>query len=257
MTKTAVQLSSDKAILIESDFNSVKTWIEYANRLLGVVVGFLILLLFWQSIRFRTSKPTIFLVSLATLVAVLFQGWFGSIVVSTNLTTWTITIHMFIALLIVAFLVYLIYASDANFNAVVPPKRTILILIACIGLLLMQILFGTQVREAIDRLAAQPRNTWVISLGVEFIVHRSFSWLVVGFHFLLIWRLSKTTGHKALSSALMALILSLFLTGAAMAYFNVPAFLQPIHLLLATVCLGLQLLLLFRLNSSRKVVLVN
>ena len=255
MTNTANQLSSDKSILVESDFNPTKTWIEYLNRLLGVLVGFLILLLVWRSIRFRANKPTIFWISLATLVAVLFQGWFGSIVVSTNLTTWTVTVHMLVALLIVGLLAYLVVASGRNREEIAVPKGIKPILLTCSALLLTQILFGTQVREGIDKLVSFPRTTWISSLGFEFILHRSFSWLVIGFHFLLIWRLGKTTGLKALSSALMALILSSFLTGAAMAYFNVPAALQPVHLLLATICFGIQLLLYFRLNSSKKEVL--
>jgi cytochrome c oxidase assembly protein subunit 15 len=256
MTNTANQLSSDKSILIESDFNPTKTWIEYLNRLLGVVVGFLILLLVWRSIRFRANKPTIFWISLATLVAVLFQGWFGSIVVSTNLTTWTVTVHMLVALLIVGLLAYLVVASGRNREEIAVPKGIKPILLTCSALLLTQILFGTQVREGIDKLVSFPRTTWISSLGFEFILHRSFSWLVIGFHFLLIWRLGKTTGLKALSSALMALILSSFLTGAAMAYFSVPAALQPVHLLLATICFGVQLLLYFQLNSSKKEVLI-
>jgi cytochrome c oxidase assembly protein subunit 15 len=256
MTNTANQLSSDKSILVESDFNPTKTWIEYLNRLLGVLVGFLILLLVWRSIRFRANKPTIFWISLATLVAVLFQGWFGSIVVSTNLTTWTVTVHMLVALLIVGLLAYLVVASGRNREEIAVPKGIKPILLTCSALLLTQILFGTQVREGIDKLVSFPRTTWISSLGFEFILHRSFSWLVIGFHFLLIWRLGKTTGLKALSSALMALILSSFLTGAAMAYFNVPAALQPVHLLLATICFGIQLLLYFRLNSSKKEVLI-
>ncbi len=256
MTNTANQLSSDKSILVESDFNPTKTWIEYLNRLLGVLVGFLILLLVWRSIRFRANKPTIFWISLATLVAVLFQGWFGSIVVSTNLTTWTVTVHMLVALLIVGLLAYLVVASGRNREEIAVPKGIKPILLTCSALLLTQILFGTQVREGIDKLVSFPRTTWISSLGFEFILHRSFSWLVIGFHFLLIWRLGKTTGLKALSSALMALILFSFLTGAAMAYFNVPAALQPVHLLLATICFGIQLLLYFQLNSSKKEVLI-
>lgn len=256
MTNTANQLSSDKSILIESDFNPTKTWIEYLNRLLGVLVGFLILLLVWRSIRFRANKPTIFWISLATLVAVLFQGWFGSIVVSTNLTTWTVTVHMLVALLIVGLLAYLVVASGRNREEIAVPKGIKPILLTCSALLLTQILFGTQVREGIDKLVSFPRTTWISSLGFEFILHRSFSWLVIGFHVLLIWRLGKTTGLKALSSALMALILFSFLTGAAMAYFNVPAALQPVHLLLATICFGIQLLLYFQLNSSKKEVLI-
>jgi cytochrome c oxidase assembly protein subunit 15 len=255
MANTANQLSSDKSILVEADFNPTKAWIEYLNRLLGVVVGFLILVLVWQSIPFRTSHPVVFWVSVATLVAVLVQGWFGSIVVSTNLTTWTVTVHMLVALLVVGLLAFLVFATSSN-PLVVAPRGTSSLLVACSLLLLTQVFFGTQVREVIDRLVSLPRTNWISSLGFEFILHRSFSWLVIVFHFLLFWRLRKTTGLKALSSALMGLILSSFLSGAAMAYFNVPAVLQPVHLLLATICFGVQLLLYFRLNSRTKEVLI-
>jgi heme a synthase len=257
LQETAAKIAADKTILIEGDFNATKTWIEYLNRLLGVIIGFLIVALFWKSLKLRKTQPIIFWVSLATLVSVIFQGWFGSIVVSTNLTTWTITVHMFIALMIVGLLVYLLFASDVNQNLIVAPNGTAWILVACSVVLLIQIFLGTQVREAIDRIASLSRNSWISSLGAEFLVHRTFSWLVVAVHYFLIARLYKTTGAKALTNALMALILCSFLTGAGMAYFSVPAFLQPVHLLLATVCFGLQLLLLFKLNSSRKVVLVN
>jgi heme a synthase len=257
MNETANQIAADKTILVEADFNAVKTWIEYLNRLVGVIIGLLIVALFWRSLKLRKSQPVIFWLSLATLIGVIFQGWFGSIVVSTNLTTWTITVHMFIALLIVGLLVYLLFVSDGNQNSIIAPNGTNWILVACSLILLVQIFLGTQVREAIDRISSLPRNSWISSLGAEFIVHRTFSWLVVALHYFLIARLYKTTGAKALTSALMALILCSFLTGAAMAYFSVTAFLQPIHLLLATVCFGLQLLLLFRLNGSRKVLLVS
>ncbi|MFM9841096.1 MAG: COX15/CtaA family protein [Cyclobacteriaceae bacterium] len=279
MSETADQMAADKTILVEADFNAVKTWIEYLNRLVGVIIGLLIVALFWKSIKFTSwgdnllislrnflptwmkslinlnsqeSKPVIFWLSFATLIGVIFQGWFGSIVVSTNLTTWTITVHMFIALLIVGFLIYLLFASSHH-EPIVAPNGTNWILIACSLILLVQIFLGTQVREAIDRIGSLPRNSWISSLGAEFIVHRTFSWALVASHYFLIARLYKTTGAKALTSALMALILCSFLTGAGMAYFSVPAFLQPVHLLLATVCLGFQLLLLFRLNGSRVV----
>jgi heme a synthase len=249
MSETADQIATDKTILVEGDFNAVKTWIEYLNRLVGVIIGLLIVALFWKSLPFRRTQPIIFWLSLATLIGVIFQGWFGSIVVSTNLTTWTITVHMFIALLIVGFLIYLLFASSHH-EPIIAPNGTNWILIACSLILLVQIFLGTQVREAIDRIASLPRNSWISSLGAEFIVHRTFSWVLVAFHYFLIARLYKTTGAKALTSALMALILCSFLTGAGMAYFAVPAFLQPVHLLLATVCFGLQLLLLFRLNGN-------
>lgn len=257
MHQTADQISNDKTILIEADFNPVKTWIEYLNRIVGVIIGLLIVLLFARSINYRKSHPSIFWLALATLVAVLFQGWFGSIVVSTNLTQWTITVHMFLAMVIVAILVYLLWISREQPLQIEATGSVKWWLIICAVLLLIQTFFGTQVREAIDRLAGASRETWIGSLGGEFIIHRSFSWVIVLAHGYLLWKLYKTSSAKALTTTLMVLILASVFSGVGMAYGGVPPFLQPIHLTLATVTFGLQLYLFFGLNSRNKTVLVN
>jgi heme a synthase len=257
LTEMAEQMAADKTILVEANFNATKTWIEYLNRLVGIVIGLLIVIVFWKSLKYRKSRPVIFWFSLATLIGVIFQGWFGSIVVSTNLTTWTITVHMFIALLIVGMLAYLQYVSDEKQTLIQAPYSTTWVLVVCAIMLLFQIFLGTQVREELDRVVVSPRNSWISLLGLEFVIHRSFSWVVLVFHGILICQLCKTTGAKVLTSALMTLILCSLLTGAGMAYFSVPAFLQPMHLLLATISFGLQLILFFRLNSSKNSVLTN
>jgi cytochrome c oxidase assembly protein subunit 15 len=258
MDETANKLLSDEQIKEEADFNPVKTWIEYVNRLVGVIIGLFIIALFWRSIRLRKTNPAIFILSLLTLVAVVFQGWFGSIVVSTNLTQWTITIHMFLALVIVAILFYLLNLSntqedDSRFSGPPVIKWTLL---GCMIVLLVQIFFGTNVREAIDLLSSTmlPRNEWVSNVGEPFILHRSFSWLVMLLHLLLLYLLRKTTGNKTLPLALIILILGTLLTGTGMAYFGIPAFLQPIHLVLATITFGLQLHIYLNINTNPKVV---
>ncbi len=114
MDETADRILNDESILVEADFNAQKTWIEYLNRLVGVVIGFLIIAVFVRSISLLKVNPFFFWLSLATLLAVIIQGWFGSIVVSTNLTSWTITIHMFLALVIVAMLILLMHKSSIN-----------------------------------------------------------------------------------------------------------------------------------------------
>lgn len=250
MNDTADKLLNDKTVLAEAEFNPTKTWIEYINRLVGVTIGFLIIALFYKSIPFRKEKPVVFWLSLVTLLAVIFQGWFGSIVVSTNLTTWTITMHFFLALLIVGFIVYLLHeASDQ------PDIRTVGVLrgllLACISALLVQIFLGTEVREAIDVLASSmAREGWIDGLGEEFIVHRSFSWAVLILNGFFYWQTRKTIGLKALSLALFVLILSSFATGVGLAWFDVPAAIQPVHLVLATIAFGIQLSLFFKMNSK-------
>jgi cytochrome c oxidase assembly protein subunit 15 len=251
MGETADKILSDKSVLAETEFNATKTWIEYINRLVGVAIGFFIIALFYKSLPFRKSRPILFWLSLATLIAVIIQGWFGSIVVSTNLTTWTITLHFFLALLIVGFLVYLLHqASDQQNVKAIGALRGLLL--ACISALLVQIFLGTEVREAIDVLASSlTREGWVEGLGREFVVHRSFSWAVLILNGFFYWQTRKTIGLKTLSLALFVLILSSFVTGVGLSWFNVPAAIQPVHLVLATIAFGIQLSLFFRMNKPR------
>jgi len=243
MNETAGQIASDKSILEEADFNPLKTWIEYINRVVGVVIGLFITALFYRSILFRKSRPVLFWLSLATLVGVIVQGWFGSIVVSTNLTRWTITVHLFLALLIVSMLVYLLDKSDDRPGSESNSSSRWLLL-GCMTVLLIQIFFGTEVRGAIDSLAASARReSWISRLGMDFIIHRSFSWIVLILNGLFFFQIRKTIAFKTLSLTLFLLILCSLVTGMVMAYFNVPAFVQPIHLLVATVAFGIQLIL--------------
>lgn len=256
MENTAERIVNDKSILAESDFNPEKTWIEYVNRLVGVIIGFLIITVFIRSIKFRKNQPVFFWLSLFALIAVIGQGWFGSIVVSTNLTSWTITIHMLLALVIVAILIILVHKAAIH-QVIIVPMKVKLLLGVCMILLLVQVLLGTEVRTAIDRVAElqEGRINWISLIWNDFIIHRSFSWMVLAFHTVFIFRLKKTTGNNTLSLSLVLLILLTILSGAGMGYFSVPAFLQPIHLLVATVTFGLQFLLFLRLNIDRGIVI--
>lgn len=249
MNDTAEKILTDESIRHEADFNPLKTYIEYINRLIGVVIGLLIVALFVRSIRFRKSNPAYFWLSGVTLLGVIIQGWFGSIVVSTNLTSWTITIHMFLALVIVGLLVYLLNSIDNPVSITVKPYAKYLLLTGMI-LLAIQVFFGTEVRTAIDRLAdnAVPRTGWMQAIGGEFLLHRSFSWLVLIVNLAVIVAIRKTTSINPLSITVVLLILLTVLTGAGMAYFGVPAFLQPLHLLIATIAFGCQFLLFLRLK---------
>ncbi len=234
---SAAKILNDKTVLLEADFNASKTWVEYANRLVGVVIGLMIIALFLASWRIRKLSPQLFRGSLATLILVILQGWFGSIVVSTNLTTWTVTIHMFLALLIVAVLIWLLVRSSDQSSGRV--HGIAIWLVVGMMALLVQIFLGTQVRASLDRLATTlSRQEWIPNAGLDFIVHRAFSWVVLAIQVGLWLKLRKTSTDSSLTIVPFLLILSSLLTGAAMAYFAVPSFLQPVHLLLAVVTFG-------------------
>jgi cytochrome c oxidase assembly protein subunit 15 len=249
--ETAEKLLNDKSVLEEAAFNPTKTWIEYVNRLVGVVIGFMIFAVFVSSWKFRNSKRSLTILAFLLFMMVGFQGWLGSIVVSTNLTAWTITLHMFLALVIVGMLAYLLVASSEQLYVGPQKKISGWLVVICLIVLTVQILWGTKVREAIDVAAASlPRDSWISNLGKPFLIHRSFSWVVLLFYVGLSYNLIKTLGLKPFPLTLIVLILGAILSGAGMAYFAVPAFLQPVHLLLASLAFGVQFILLLELTRK-------
>lgn len=254
----ADQILNDPDILTEEEFNATKTLTEYINRLIGAVIGLLIFGTFIMSIRYWKSDRTITVLSFIAFVLVGFQGWIGSIVVSTNLLHWMITIHMLLALLIVCLLIYVYYRSkrellSLNLEGTGKLKAVLMI---CFIATLPQIVMGTQVRESIDILADHlTRVEWIANLGVEFLVHRSYSILLLGLHLYLVWLLTlKKDAPKSLKlyGAIMLWIVGAeVLSGVIMAYFGVPAAIQPIHLLLGTLIIGVQYYVLLLLGNKR------
>jgi cytochrome c oxidase assembly protein subunit 15 len=255
LDETADKILADTSIREEADFNPVKTWIEYLNRIVGVIIGLLIFSVFISSLRFWKTERKLTALAFFTFVLVGFQGWIGSFVVSTNLTPWTVTVHMFLAIVIVALLIYLLFKVSSVIAKPQIPFSTAVytLVILSISLLLIQILLGTQVREAIDRVAEQMQNREALieALGIDFIIHRSFSWVVLVVHLLLIIKLWKMKALSRFSLGVILLILGTLFTGIGMAWLGVPPFLQPTHLLLATVTFGVEFLLLLQVNSSR------
>ncbi len=236
----------------EVEFNAVKTWIEYGNRLLGAFTGVLIFLTLLASIPYlRKGRPTLFYASLAAFILVGFQGWLGSKVVSTELHPLMVTLHMVVAIVIVFILLYVltgasIQNSTARQRTISPGSKGLLVVV--IVLSFAQVVLGTQVRESLDmvisRLGYAARPQWIANLGLTFYIHRSFSILVLLTNLLMYYRIRKAipSSERLYQLALWVLIL-LFLeiaTGVIMAYFAVPAFAQPIHLTLAILILGIQ-----------------
>ncbi len=170
---------------------------------------------------------------------------------------------MFLAMVLVALLIYLIHATDKSeievgtLSTASPSFFAKSLLIFCMVALLVQILFGTQVREGIDRVSGeiQDRENWVSAIGFDFILHRTFSWVVLLSNAYLVMILWKMRSLNRFALNVILLILGTILTGAGMAWFAVPRFLQPIHLLLATLTFGAQFILVLRVNNQTRAML--
>jgi cytochrome c oxidase assembly protein subunit 15 len=244
----------------DMEFNVYKTWTEYLNRLLGALIGVFIFITLLFSVPFLKTDKLIFVLSLFAFLLVGFQGWLGSVVVATNLAPWMVTIHMLVAILIVFILLYTLTRSFKDQAKIQVEGKALLnkLLLFLLATSVIQVVLGTQVREAIDEIALalgeNQRPQWIQQLGMDFYIHRSFSSVILLVHIYVLFLLKKNTSGKGVlygyTLALLMTIVAEIAAGIGMAYFGIPAFLQPVHLLLATVAIGIQFILLLLLNQE-------
>ncbi|WP_375444144.1 heme A synthase [uncultured Fibrella sp.] len=248
-----------------TEFNVVKTWTEYLNRLLGALIGVLIFFTFVASAKAYWQRDRAIVgFSFLALFLVGFQGWLGAKVVSSVLAAWLITLHMLLAIVIVGVLLYVVARTQAATMSVSSMRLSTASnrwLLISSGLLLLQILLGTQVRETVDevahRLGEMQRLRWIDGLDLRFYIHRSFSLVVLISQLLWIIPVARQSTNSALIKRLAVATGSLLVveiaTGAIMAYFAIPAWAQPVHLTLAVLSLGIQFVVI--LFSYREVVM--
>jgi cytochrome c oxidase assembly protein subunit 15 len=252
-TQVARQLINNPAAHIETEFNVTKTWIEYINRLVGVLIGFFVFLTVVFSFRYYRKDNAIIYLSVLSLLLVGFQGWLGSIVVSTHLLPETITLHMALALVLVGLLIYAIarsQASDLRERVFRFSAWDLFLLWLAVFLSFYQILLGTQVREMVDEIAMKfnygNRQEWIGHLDMAFYIHRSFSAFVLLVNVYLGYRLFKLKDGllNRLVVGLIGLLVLEIIFGVIMAEWGIPAVLQPLHLVVATLIFGIQFLML-------------
>lgn len=244
-------------------FNPVKTWTEYVNRLFGVFTGIMIIATTISAFKFfKTSERPIFTWSFITLLLVIFQGWLGALVVSSELHPVMVTAHMLLAIVIVFILLYVYarsYVIEKHIDLKGNAKSLNPVVIIALIFSVLQIVLGTQVREDLDlvinQLGYELRHDWIDSLGLDFYIHRSFTILIGAVNIWLFVKARQLSGnfkvHVKLASYILLSIVLTVLMGMIMAYFGVPPFAQPLHLVLAVAMIGIQFVLLMFINSER------
>lgn len=243
-----------------ADFEPFKTWTEYINRLLGVVLGFVIVLLFGKSFKVRSYDPNIPWFCGGLLFLILVQGGVGALVVSTHLKPFLITIHMLLAVLLLFGLLYLRkYCHDLQNTALVQKidAKALGITKILVGLTFFQVLLGTQVRQQVDhyiRDTFQATHETIIGfLGSVFYVHRTFSLVIIGlFIYLMIYLQKNHLNRSAFFTAFLAFlcVMGNVATGIMLNYFGFPTNAQPPHLFLGVLTLGFLYSLSLNLRGS-------
>ncbi|WP_342329649.1 COX15/CtaA family protein [Pedobacter sp. FW305-3-2-15-E-R2A2] len=248
----ADSIRHDESILTPETFNVAKTWTEYLNRLMGAITGFLLVGLVVYAFAYRKAAKRILVLSILNVIIVGFQAWLGSIVVSTNLMPWIVTVHMLLALVILAILVYTYnYALQMQKQATVIMSNIIwlkVLVLGSVALSTLQIVLGTEVREAIDAISKgmmyNDRGSWVSKVGATFSYHRDVAVLVLIVN-LVIYKIvkdkfnGKATALRVGNAIAIVLIIQL-LTGLLLSNFALPPYAQALHILFSTVLFTLQ-----------------
>jgi len=216
-------------------FNPFHTWVEFINRLLGAFAGLPALLLVALSallgLRHGRWRPLV--PALGALFALAFVAWLGKKVVDGNLIPGSITLHMVGALAILGLQLLTLRAAGARAPRI--HSRSKVWIAAAAVLTLAQLIYGTQVREAVDHLVHDnaARETWLELLPSWWKGHRTAFWAILAVHMAWLWPGIQSGRPTRWEWTIMALLGGQFLTGLAFGMLGMPAAAQPIHLILA------------------------
>ncbi len=257
----AKRIREDRSILVPEDFNAAKTWTEYINRLIGALSGLFLIATAIYAFAYRADTKWIPFLSILNVILVGFQGWLGSIVVSTNLLAWIVTVHMLLALAILALAIatYHLARVDGRPGLTVNPLVHVVTLLALI-VSIVQIAFGSEVREKIDAVAGHLqggyRDDWISNAGTIFTQHRDVAIIVFIANIVLYALVRKTFSRHSIQQQIMSfaflMIMLQIVTGIVLSYWALPPVAQAAHVLLATVVFGAQFYLMLNLYRSVK-----
>ncbi len=170
-------------------FNLTLAWIEYSNRVCGMLIGLLILATaIWAILKFRDNKKILYSTCSAAILTALI-GLQGGKVISSLLEPVVITVHMLLALLIVSLMIYATFHAYYAENSEKPIEKLTTKLSGQIKVLwivgFIQILLGTQVRSLIELASREfPDLTsleWLSKVGMFNHLHMTVGIFVVAY----------------------------------------------------------------------------
>jgi heme a synthase len=229
-------------------FNVTKAWIEYLNRLTGVIVGFLIFATLILAIRHHRRSRRVLWSTAAAFVLVGIEGWIGGQVVRSELEPLVLTVHLVFALIIVSLLLYSSVSAffPAGRRGDLTRDRILLgrAAVAVIAVALIQSGLGAAVRGQVQHVAelGVARELWLTKVGIVDLLHRNFA-IITGLAVLALgwWIFAKVEVDRWLRGFAVvaaALVFAQAGAGIGMATRAFPPWMQVAHLWLGSLLLG-------------------
>ena len=225
---------------IDHTFNVYHTWIEAINRYIAALLGVFAaaqLIYYITQRRQSTYGRKALWYAIAYFILIIIIGLVGAVVVTLNLAHLSISLHLILALLLVMVQLKLLLHLRPKAIAYITKPQVTWLVVASV-LISIQYILGTVVRMYIDDVSKAlnytQRDAWLRDEPTTFLIHRSFSWLVMGILLYLPVLLYNNKVAKPRAITLCILGLSNAIVGIVLYYAHMPAAAQPVHLLLAT-----------------------
>jgi len=247
--KKSNEILNDPTVFEPEAFNASKTWTEYLNRLWGALTGIFALMALISSLFWYKKDKSVTYLTVLGVFLIFFNAWLGSIVVSTNLTSWVVTIHYLLAYIAAMVLMISAYKTYVPITLRSNQQFTHWFSIV-LGITLIQIISGTSLRENSDLLVKT--NTLTVNgeinisgLGISFNWHRILAFLSVVLNlrvFQLLYKNKKNISNSLLYlQGLVILLVGIqILTGSLNLMYNFPLIAQVQHIFGAGILFGVQ-----------------
>lgn len=245
-------------------FNLTLAWIEYSNRLLGAVTGILVLILAVWAFKFLKQSRGIPVTAALVLVLTGMNGWLGKVVVESLLKPHVVTLHMLLALAMVSVLLInvkmtslLVYPDQEKNSDYLPGLKRWTAL--AIGLLLVEILIGTELRAGLEVISANHpiagAASWIRSLGPIKYFHTAIGLLLAATVYLIYRYILKSKAPspavKFIGTAILILTILQILLGDLMVFVHFSGLARLQHMWIAAVVWGLLIITYQRLEFAR------
>ena len=246
-------------------FNFTLAWIEYINRVAGMLLGLLIAATAIYAIVKYRKVPKIVVPSILAAVFVAFQGWQGGQVVASELQPFLVSIHLGVALIIVSLMVFAsISAFRFENRNEKPSDEASAIKWPVLGLwiaAMVQVVFGAKIRGGLELLTEK----FPLEKPLELLSRIGF---INDLHYLVgvillvaaiflgpkLLRVNSTKSPIIKQSAhgIIHIVLLQTILGAVLVIFGIPQIMQLFHLWFGALFIGVNTMLFASLLPNKE-----
>ena len=175
LNEKADLIEKDKNLFVQEKFDPTKAWIEYINRLFGVLAGLFAVMFVALSFLNKSIKKTRLWASIGFIMLIL-NAWLGSIVVTTNLLPGIVSLHFLFSFLCLFGFIVAIQRANPIFRLHNQDNYKVWLILWFV--IFAEVILGTWSREQVDMLRANS-SLFLNGNSNEILNYLDMDWLFV------------------------------------------------------------------------------